>query len=180
MFVLQDPFFWAFIGMFGLLAGAAMVSGTKLGKCVPLGFATVMVCDLSRIALVLPFCFQPRFETSAWNWIVGGIILAAALFFAVPALSIKWWTAPEGKMVLKTTGIYGIVRNPIYLADVLFSLGFAIMFRSIIGVALVPVWWAGFLFIVLTEEESLGRTLGQPYLDYKQRVKGRIIPRLPI
>ena len=66
------------------------------------------------------------------------------------------------------------------LADVLFSLGFAIMFRSTIGVALVPAWWAGFLFVVLTEEESLERALGQPYLDYKQRVKGRIIPGLPI
>jgi protein-S-isoprenylcysteine O-methyltransferase Ste14 len=81
--------------------------------------------------------------------------------------------------VLKTTDVYSIVRNPICLADVLFSLGFAILFRSIIGVALVPLWWAGFLFIVLTEEESLGRTLGQPYLDYKRRVKGRIIPGLP-
>jgi len=72
------------------------------------------------------------------------------------------------------------VRNPIYLADVLFSLGFAILFRSIIGVALVPVWWAGFLFVVLTEEETLVRTLGQCYLDYKQRVKGRILPGLPV
>ena len=83
-------------------------------------------------------------------------------------------------MVLRTSGIYGIVRNPIYLADILFSLGFAILFRSIIGVALIPVWWASFLFIVLTEEKSLERTLGQPYLDYRQRVKGRIIPGLPI
>jgi protein-S-isoprenylcysteine O-methyltransferase Ste14 len=97
-----------------------------------------------------------------WNWIVGGIILAVAVVFAAPALSIKRWAAPDGEMVLKTTGIYGIVRNPIYLADVLFSLGFAVMFRSIIGVALVPAWWAGFLFVVLTEEQSLERTLGWP------------------
>jgi len=54
------------------------------------------------------------------------------------------------------------------------------MLRSIIGVALVPVWWAGFLLIVLTEEQSLERALGQLYLDYKQRVRGRIIPGLPI
>jgi protein-S-isoprenylcysteine O-methyltransferase Ste14 len=180
MFVLQDPFFWAFIGMFGLLAGTALVSGIELGRNALLGFAVVMVCDVARIILVLPFCPQPRFEIGVWNWVAGGIILAAALVFAVPALSIKWWAAPEGDMVLRTSGIYGVVRNPIYLADVLFSLGFAIMFRSIIGVALVPVWWAGFLFIVLMEEESLERTLGQPYLDYKQRVKGRIIPGLPI
>jgi len=180
MFVLQDPFFWAFIGMFGLLAGTAVVSGIRLGRNALLGFAIVMICDMARIILVLPFCPQPRFEIGVWNWIVGGIILAAALAFAVPALSIKWWAAPEENMVLRTSGIYGIVRNPIYLADVLFSFGFAIMFRSIIGAALVPVWWAGFLFVVLAEEESLERALGQPYLDYKRRVKGRIIPGLPI
>jgi protein-S-isoprenylcysteine O-methyltransferase Ste14 len=178
--IFRDPFLWAFIGMFGLLAGAAMVSGTKLGRCPLLGFAVVMVCDLARIVLVLPFCPQPRFEVGIWHWIAGGAILIVALAFAVPALSTKWWAAPDGRMVLKTTGIYGIVRNPIYLADVLFSLGFAIMFRSIVGVALTPVWWAGFLLVVLIEEESLGRTLGQSYLDYKQRVKGRIIPGLPI
>jgi protein-S-isoprenylcysteine O-methyltransferase Ste14 len=74
MSTLQDPFFWAFIGMFGLLAGTAAVGGTKLGRYAPLGF----------------------------------------------------------------------------------------------------------LFLVLIEEISLERTLGQPYLDYKQRVKGRIIPGLPI
>jgi len=83
-------------------------------------------------------------------------------------------------MALKTTGIYGIVRNPIYLADILFSLGFAVMFRSIIGIALIPIWWTAYLAVVLVEEISLERALGQPYLDYKQQVKGRIIPGLPI
>jgi protein-S-isoprenylcysteine O-methyltransferase Ste14 len=180
MFVLQDPFFWAFIGMFGLLADTAVLSGTKLSRSAPLGFALVMVCDSARIILVLPFCSQPRFDMGVWNWIVGGIILVAASIFAIPAFSIKWWAAPDDSTVLKTTGIYGIVRNPIYLADILFSLGLAIVFRSIIGIALIPLWWAGFLFLVLIEEESLERALGQPYLDYKRRVKGRIIPGLPI
>ncbi len=83
-------------------------------------------------------------------------------------------------MVLKTTGIYGIVRNPIYLADILFSLGFAVMFRSVIGIALIPIWWAAFLAIVLVEEASLERALGKRYLDYKQQVNGRILPGLPI
>jgi protein-S-isoprenylcysteine O-methyltransferase Ste14 len=180
MSTLQDPFFWAFIGMFGLLAGTAAVSGTKLGRYAPLGFLIVMVCDLARVLLVLPFCPQPRFEIGVWNWIAGGIILAVAMVFGAPALSIRWWSAPTQQMVLKTTGIYGIVRNPIYLADLLFSLGIAVIFRSVIGVVLIPLWWAGFLFLVLIEEISLERTLGQPYLDYKQRVKGRIIPGLPI
>lgn len=179
MFV-QEPFFWAFLGMFGLLAGAAAVGGTGLGRQAPLGFIIVMVCDLARIMLVLPLCPQPRFDIGYWHWVAGGIILTAALVFALPALAIKWWAAPDENTALKTGGIYGIVRNPIYLADILFSLGFAIVFRSIIGIALIPAWWAGFLFLVLIEEGSMERALGQTYLDYKQRVKGRIIPGLPV
>lgn len=180
MFMLRNPFFWAFIGMFGLLVGAVMVSGTRLGQNALMGFATIMICDSSRIILVLPFCVQPRFEIGVWNWIVGGTVLAAAVVFGLPALSIDWRTAPKSNTVLKTNGIYGVVRNPIYLADLLFTLGFAIMFRSFVGVALIPVWWAAYLSLVLVEEESLERALGQLYLDYRQRIKGRIIPGLPI
>ena len=180
MFVFTNPFFWAFVGMFGLLVGILLVSGIKLGQNALLGFITIIICDSSRIILVLPFCPQPRFEMGMWNWIIGGIVLAAALVFGVPALSINWRTAPDSKMVLKTNGIYRVVRNPIYLTDILFSLGFAMMFRSIIGVALVPIWWAAFLSIVMVEEACMERALGQVYLDYKQRVKGRIIPGLPI
>jgi protein-S-isoprenylcysteine O-methyltransferase Ste14 len=180
MFIFTNPFFWAFVGMFGLLVGIVLVSGIKLGQNALLGLITIIICDSSRIILVLPFCPQPRFEMGMWNWIIGGIVLAAAMVFGVPALSINWRTAPDSKMVLKTNGIYSVVRNPIYLTDILFSLGFAIMFRSIIGVALVPIWWAAFLAIVVVEEVSMERALGQVYLDYKQRVKGRIIPGLPV
>ena len=180
MFILTDPFFWAFVGMFGLLVGIAFVSGIRLGQSAVLGLITIMICDSSRIILVLPFCPQPRFEIGIWNWIVGGIILIAAMVFGVPALSINWRTAPDSHMVLKETGVYSIVRNPIYLADILFSLGFAVTFRSIIGVALIPIWWVAYLSLVLVEETSLERVLGQRYLDYRQKVKGRIIPGLPI
>jgi len=180
MFILTNPFFWAFLGMFGLLVGIALVSGIKLGQNSLLGLTTIIVCDTSRILLVLPFCSQPRFEMDGWNWVFGGIILGIAMIFALPALSINWRTAPDSGTVLKTNGIYGIVRNPIYLADILFSLGFAVMFRSFIGIALIPVWWAAYLCIVLVEETSLERALGQTYLAYKQQVKGRILPGLPI
>jgi protein-S-isoprenylcysteine O-methyltransferase Ste14 len=54
------------------------------------------------------------------------------------------------------------------------------MFRSVIGVALVPLWWAGLLFLIVIEEETLERELGEAYLEYKQQVRGRIIPGLPV
>src|SRR5512136_2540452 len=107
MFVLTTPFFYAFVGMFGLLIGITLVSGIKLGKNAWIGFITILVSDSARILLVLPFCTQPRFEIGSWNWVIGGIILAAALVFGIPALSINWRTAPNSQTLLKTNGIYG-------------------------------------------------------------------------
>ena len=100
-----------------------------------------------------------------WSWIVGGIILALAFVCGVPVLSIDWRTAPNSETALKTNGVYSVVRNPIYLADILFSLGFAVMFRSVIGIVLIPLWWAAFLSVTLVDEVSLERALGQLYLD---------------
>jgi hypothetical protein len=60
MFLLTNLFFWAFVGMFGLLVGIAFVSGIKLGQNTLLGVITIMVCDFSRIILVLPFLHGER------------------------------------------------------------------------------------------------------------------------
>lgn len=180
MLILTDPFFWAFVGMFGLLIGTVFVSGIKLSQNPLFGLLTVATCDFPRLLLVLPFCPQPRFEIGIWNWLGGGVFLLAALIFGLPALSIDWRRGPNPQTVLKTDGIYRIVRNPIYLADLLFTLGAAWMFGSILGLALLPVWWVGYELLVLVEEASLERALGEPYRDYKRRVKGRLIPGLPI
>lgn len=180
MYILENPFLWAFVGMFGLLAGAAFVSGHSLGRNALLGFLAIIVCDFSRILLVLPFCPQPRFDWGVWNWILGGLLLAAALAFGVATFSVKWWKAPDKDVVLQTTGVYGIVRNPICLTDLLFSFGCAVIFGSVIGVALMPIWWVSLLFVVMVEEQSMERALCQKYLDYQRQVKGRIIPGLPV
>jgi hypothetical protein len=52
------------------------------------------------------------------------------------------------------------------------------MFRSFIGIALTPVWWAAYLCIVLQRQAS--NATGAGLLGYKQQVKGRIIPGLPV
>jgi len=180
MYVYENPFFWAFVSMFFLMMGPAFFSGAPIGRIPLLGFITVIGNDFSRILLVLPFVIQPRFDIGIWNWIIGGILIAAACGFGVAAFSVKWWKAPDKDVVLQTSGVYGIVRNPIYLCDLLFSLGIAVGFGSIIGVALIPAWWMAFLSVVLLEETSMERELGQAYRDYKQKVRGRIIPGLPV
>jgi protein-S-isoprenylcysteine O-methyltransferase Ste14 len=83
-------------------------------------------------------------------------------------------------MEFVTTSFYKYTRNPIYLGEILWCLGWSIIHGSVIGVVLVPIWWAGFLFLTIIEEESLEHALGMNYLNYKKKIKGRIIPGLPI
>jgi protein-S-isoprenylcysteine O-methyltransferase Ste14 len=176
---LNNPFFWALVSMFGLVGACAVVGSQKIGKNTLLGLLIVVIFDLGRFILVLPFCEQPRFDLGGWHGLIGGIILVVGLIFCIPALDIRPFNAANEQLKLKTTGFYRIVRNPIYLGEILWCFGWAIIFRSIVGVTLIPLWWAGLLILILIEEESLERALGQTYLDYKQRVRGRIIPGLP-
>jgi protein-S-isoprenylcysteine O-methyltransferase Ste14 len=179
MTILNDPFFWALISMFGLVAACSVVGSKKVGRNTGVGVLIVTIFDLGRFLLVLPFCDQPRFEIDGWHGLFGGIIFIVGLIFCLPAFSIKPFNSANEKTEFVTTGFYRIVRNPIYLGEVLWCLGWAILFRSTIGVYLVLLWWAGLLFLIIIEEEHLERALGQPYLEYKQRVRGRIIPGLP-
>ncbi|MGD1029023.1 methyltransferase family protein [Candidatus Binatus soli] len=180
MRIFGDPFFWALVSMFGLASATAGVGSTRLGKFRSLGLVTVGMFTLGRVVLVLPAVTQPRLVAGDWIWVVGGVIFAAGMVFALPAFAIRPFTGPEAGVSLRTGGFYRIVRNPLYLSDVLWCLGWAVMFRSEIGIALVPVWWAGLWLLTIIEEESLERKLGQPYIEYRRRIRGRILPGLPL
>jgi protein-S-isoprenylcysteine O-methyltransferase Ste14 len=181
MYFLGDPFFWALISMFGLVGACAVVGSKKVGRNTLLGLFIVTIFDLGRFILALPFCDQPRFDIGGWHSFLGGLIFVIGGYLGLaPCLLIRPVNVAEKGMDLQTTGLYRIVRNPIYLGEVMWCLGWAMMFRSAIGVALVPLWWLGLLILITIEEESLERSLGQSYLEYKKRVRGRIIPGLPI
>jgi protein-S-isoprenylcysteine O-methyltransferase Ste14 len=180
MTTFNNPFFWALVSMFGLVGANAVVSGQKLGKHPLYGWVVVIIFGLGRFLLVLPFYEQPRFEMGGLHQYIGSMIFVVGIIFCIPAFTIKPVTSPDKTITLQTKGFYKISRNPIYLGEILWCLGWSMMFRSIIGISLVPLWWAGLLIHTIIEEESLERELGQSYLDYKKHVRGRIIPGLPI
>lgn len=180
MSVAHDPFFWALISMFGLVGAESVVGNSKLGRHRAFGFVTVAIFAAGRVILVLPSIPQPRLDIGPWQWLLGIIIFGLGIIFSLSAFAIRPFKGPKATIRLRTTGFYQIVRNPIYLGELLWCLGWAIIFGSIVGIALVPLWWAGLLFLTAIEEQSLEREVGQPYLEYKKRVGGRIIPGLPV
>lgn len=77
---------------------------------------------------------------------------------------------------LATTGVYGIVRNPIYSAFWLVCVG-AIFIENNLVLFLIPlICWAYMtVFLKKTEEKWLLNLYGREYIDYCKRVN-RCIP----
>lgn len=175
-----SPFFWAFVSMLGLLCATSIFSAHPLARSRVFVATAILLFTLGRVVLVLPCCPQPRFRASGWHLIVGGALVASALVPGLLALRVKWWAPPGADTQLVTTGVYGIVRHPIYLSEVFWFLGWSILFRSSWGLGLTLVFWLALLVHALSEEAALERELGDEYRRYASRVRGRFLPGLPV
>jgi protein-S-isoprenylcysteine O-methyltransferase Ste14 len=76
---------------------------------------------------------------------------------------------------LVTTGIYRHVRHPSYLGAIVGFVGWALLFRSSVALALVP----GFVWLLVvrmnSEEALLASEFGPTYADYRRR-SWRLVP----
>jgi protein-S-isoprenylcysteine O-methyltransferase Ste14 len=80
---------------------------------------------------------------------------------------------PGHKLV--TTGVYRVVRNPSYLGLIVSSLGWALAFRSGVGVILVALLIPPLIARMRAEEALLGAEFGAEYEAYRART-ARLIP----
>ena len=174
-----NPFFWATLSMFALIGGSITLVSQRMRRYRWLNVTFVALFALGRFMIPLPCCVQPRFEVGLIQFYLGGFMFLMGLFFISAMFVINPWPKQCEEVKLVTRGFYSIVRNPMYLGEVLWSLGWAIMWGSTIGILLMPLWWAGLLLFVVLEEEDLERCLGDKYCKYRGRVRGRILPGLP-
>lgn len=137
--------------------------------------------------LLLVFAFPAFFETVRMEALVSQLVAHAWVYFCmavsctgqlVRCLTIGF--VPEGTSgrgtkcqkadILNTTGMYSIVRNPLYLGNFLAMLGLAMS---------LMVWWFAALFVLMywlyieriiwTEEEFLSARFGTVYEDWCAR-----------
>lgn len=76
---------------------------------------------------------------------------------------------------LVTTGIYRVLRHPSYLGLLLTALGWALGFRSAVGLLLVALVIPPLLSRIHAEERLLETQFGDEYRAYKRRTS-RLIP----
>lgn len=104
-----------------------------------------------------------------------GLALSAWAFASFPSVSTGHVVLPEQHVV--TSGAYGFVRHPIYLAAFLIWLGLLLAFRSPwIAVVLALYVVPAYLVYIRAEEKMLLDSLGDEYARYRTRV-GAFFPR---
>jgi protein-S-isoprenylcysteine O-methyltransferase Ste14 len=116
--------------------------------------------------------------------VVGALLIAGGLpvlldsfaRFALQGLGTPAPVLPTRHLVV--SGLYGYVRNPMYVAVTALIFGQGFLFGNVrvleYGLA---VWLAFHLFVLLYEEPTLERTFGPEYQEFRSNVP-RWIPRL--
>ena len=108
--------------------------------------------------------------------IAGASLEFAGLLFVVCAflsLNRSFGLAPENRGV-KTAGVYGFVRHPMYLGYILAEIGFILNNSSIFNLFILPMSTL-FLLLRLRAEERLLQQ-DRAYRAYARRVRWKLLP----
>ena len=105
---------------------------------------------------------------------IGGFMRVATVFELGHRFSI--FVAVQHAHYLKTDGFYRFVRHPSYLGALLAMAGWALVFRSIIGLLLTVVMCVPIIARIRAEEEFLMREFGVQYRAYQQHTTWRLLP----
>jgi protein-S-isoprenylcysteine O-methyltransferase Ste14 len=91
--------------------------------------------------------------------------------FASPLVRIQ----AERRQQVISSGTYGLVRHPLYLAGILMFLGVPLLLGSLYGLFIGILMLVLLAFRIAGEEKMLVNEL-EGYADYRKKVKYRLIP----
>ena len=142
--------------------------------------ATSVLFVIAFVAAGLDFRF-------GWTRVPGGLVWAAAIL-QLASYSLYAEVLRENAYLSRTvevqenqkvidTGLYGIVRHPMYTATILLCLAIPLVLGSWICFALMLLYPAIIVRRIHSEEEILEAGLAG-YTDYKKRVRWRLVPFL--
>ena len=105
---------------------------------------------------------------------VGGYVRVATVFELGHRFS--FFVALQSDHRLKCDGFYRFVRHPSYLGALMAMAGWALVFRSIIGLLLTMAMFLPIIARIHAEEYFLAREFGAQYRAYQQRTPWRLLP----
>lgn len=125
------------------------------------------------------FHWSPSFPL--WLKILGGVALLPAWYLIERTtmentfLSAQVRIQGERQQQVITTGVYGLVRHPLYLGCALMMLGAPLLIGSVYGLLISALGLLLLVGRIMGEERMLLEEL-DGYAAYRQKVKYRLIP----
>ena len=144
-----------------------------------------LVVKLSGLMFIAGFVLAGLDYRFSWlilpPWIsltAAGMLLLAYLLYAEVLRENVWLSrtieVQQGQKVIDT-GLYGLVRHPMYSATILLFLSIPLVLGSLIALAVFLTYPAIIIMRLNNEEKVLEKDL-EGYREYKQKVKYRLIP----
>jgi protein-S-isoprenylcysteine O-methyltransferase Ste14 len=172
-----------------MLSGLALFSGGNLSPGEREDRANRWVL-VAFFLIGLLAAYLPAYTDRKGFWTLNGDAirwLGVVLFAAVGALRIwpvfvlghrfSGLVAIQPGHTLVTSGIYSVIRHPSYLGLLVNSLGWALAFRSGVGVLLTALLIPPLVARIRAEERLLRTHFGSEYQDYCRRTS-RLVPGL--
>lgn len=111
-----------------------------------------------------------------WLDVLGHLLVVVGACVALISqrhMGVSWRIgAAEGELgPIVDNGPFGISRNPVFVGQALLFVGLFIVLPSLIQAALTLALLVAIVLQVRIEERVLMATLGQPYRDYRRRVR---------
>jgi protein-S-isoprenylcysteine O-methyltransferase Ste14 len=169
------------------LAGAALFTSGNLSPGEREDRANRWVIAAFAVIGLLA-AYLPAYTDRKGIWVLDGDAvrwLGVALFAAGGALRIwpvfvlghrfSGLVAIQPGHTLVTTGVYGVIRNPSYLGLLVNALGWALAFRSAVGVLLAALLLPPLVARIRAEERLLRSQFGDEYDAYCARTS-RLVP----
>ena len=147
---------------------------------------------LQRIVIAVVFiCFPAMFVVSAFDhhfgWspvpatvcLIGDVLVAIGLGIAMLVVIQNGYAAAnvtvEAEQKVVSTGLYGLVRHPMYTGNVILMIGVPLALGSYWGLVFVVPGLIVHVLRIGDEEQLLGQELNG-YREYAQQVHYRLVP----
>jgi protein-S-isoprenylcysteine O-methyltransferase Ste14 len=138
---------------------------------------------LPLLMIIVILLAMPHFEYPGHSEKLDDMWEIFCMFISCLGIGIRVLTigyAPEGTSgtntrgqvaeVLNTTGMYSIVRNPLYLGNFIIWFGLAMFFRLWwFSLIVTLIFWVYYERIIFAEEEYLREKFGESYLKWAQK-----------
>jgi len=158
-------------------AGIAREKETAQKKIVSLlYFAFLALIVLPPLDRRFGWSYVPWFISLAGDALTGLSFYVFYLVAKVNSYAASTIRVEEGQTVV-STGVYALVRHPMYLGAIFLVIGTPIALGSWWALLAAPLAVASLYLRILNEEEVLSRELAG-YAEYRQRVRYRLIPHI--